>query len=184
MSSPFMRDVYESIRRIWGWVLTIIGICVSGYFLFFKADDKVEAKWTFLVYCLCFCFIAFLVDFAFRAYTKSRFPLPRVIFSTTAPPIAQGAACLLLLEPSDLFSHDVIVSIYCREAHYEELIGYGRVLTIQTTGQVQVLVTHIVGDPGAVVWEGLIQNNRVWHDKVLVKPFLTSELLLHQRSNV
>jgi hypothetical protein len=62
--------------------------------------------------------------------------------------IVQGQEqLLLLLDPSDMFGFDAVVSVYRKNGDFEEMVGIGRVRTIQENGFIQVTIEQT--DPSA-----------------------------------
>ena len=77
---------------------------------------------------------------------------------------------LLLLEPSDLFGFDASVSIYRRNADFEEMIGIGRVFTIQENGFIQITLDVIVPSADTAFLTNLQAGNAQALSETLVRP--------------
>jgi hypothetical protein len=96
--------------------------------------------------------------------------LPRVLYARGVfPSSGDGEATLLLLEKSELFGHDAVVSMYhLGEKGFEELAGVGHVLNIQEDGKIQVLIDNVVACHE--IFSKLAGNDATVLAKVRVKP--------------
>src|SRR5829696_6718593 len=73
-------------------------------------------------------------------------PLPRVIHGREHF-AGMDAELVCVLEPSVLFSPDILVSLYKVDGEeIEEPIGAGTVVNVQADGKIQVAVTHVYED--------------------------------------
>lgn len=96
--------------------------------------------------------LAFIVTLAFSVLAKALISisqlsqLPRVLHGRPGPAHLDGErATLLLLENSDLYGHDAVVSVYYIDgSEFEELIGVGYVRNIQVDGKIQILLDQVV----------------------------------------
>lgn len=81
---------------------------------------------------------------AYRAESEraNRHQLPRVIQSRGPQPSVPGAHVVCLLEPSDLFSYGTYVSFFMVMDEFEEELGVGRVVMVQTNKLIQVELLH------------------------------------------
>ncbi len=96
--------------------------------------------------------------------------LPRVLYARPGPPGTGGVSTvLLLLEPSELFGHNSVVSIYHVDpSDFEELIGVGYVRNVQEDRKVQVVFE--CKPPHADTGSKLSSNDAILLKRVRVKP--------------
>src|SRR5690606_2644181 len=92
------------------------------------------------------------------------------------PAIYKGIHRVLLIEPSDLFGAEVIVSLYVTENDYERLVGVGRVLSVQVNGSIQVGITAILDGHQDIVSQ-LNGNDAEFLKKLIVKPSVAAYIL-------
>lgn len=77
----------------------------------------------------------------------------------------------ILLQPSDLYSTDTIVSLYFKDGEFEKYMGYGYVETIQhPSKRVQIKVIEIKKNMTDV----LKNTNK---DQIIVKPLTTKNII-------
>lgn len=94
---------------------------------------------------------------AYDGFKISKFVLPRVLMGKDTSSI-EGAMLLCLLELSELFSYDNLVSFYhLFDEGFEQLIGVGSVINIQEDGKIQVIMTQITHGNEEVVSK--LKNN-------------------------
>ena len=144
---------------------------------FFWLDTKTVAlRWVILVGTLTVFVVAILVDLTVRLSSAARASLPsaRAGYPPSSP-YDQGVG-VLLLDPSDLFSQDAVVSVFSRQNDFERLIGVGQVLTIQDNGLIQVVVLKDLGSDDKL-WERLRSNDATALRDVLVKPSIPRQVL-------
>lgn len=104
----------------------------------------------------------------------SRRVLPRVLFSRG---LSQTEEVLCVLEPSELFSYDTLVSFYYKKDQvFEQLIGCGIVINIQEDKKVQVILQWPLEGYQDIV-EGLSNNDASILAKMIVKPHVPKHFL-------
>jgi hypothetical protein len=162
----FWRLLLKNAVSVQSIVLAVAAILIA---LFFKPDWSIPANWFFFsVICLAFL-ICLVSSMLFEVWPLLRRTPPKV--RSAQQIIVQGQAqLLLLLEPSDLFGFDAFVSVYRKNEDFEEMVGLGRVQTIQENGFIQVTIEII--DPAADVEfvENLRAGNVNALAQTLVKP--------------
>lgn len=104
------------------------------------------------------------------AHSRTLTELPRVLHARNGPTTPSGSTTiLLLLEPSDLFGHGSLVSVYHMDSSdFEELIGVGYVRNVQEDRKVQVLFE--CRDPHGDAGSKLSSNDAALLKRVKVKP--------------
>ena len=77
----------------------------------------------------------------------------------------------ILLQPSDLYSTDTIVSLYFKDGEFEKYMGYGYVETIQyPSKKVQIKVMEIQEN-----MSNILKNTN--KDQIIVKPLTTKNII-------
>jgi hypothetical protein len=75
----------------------------------------------------------------------------------------------LLLDKSELFGHDAVVSVYHVDgSDFEQLIGVGYVRNIQENGKIQVLVEEVIANGDLL--NRLAHNDAEVLGRIRVKP--------------
>lgn len=172
----FKKHIYESFTRINGWLTGSIALVLSIAVMFFTPETKVLVGWLVASIIFSLLFLAVLFDAAYAGWSASQRGLPEVRRTLEPPLNYTDIAIILLVEPSDLFGVDVLVSVYAKEDEYERLIGIGRVLTVQTNGYLQIGIFTIT-EPNADIIMKLNNNDASFLKKLLVKPSVPSYLL-------
>jgi hypothetical protein len=109
---------------------------------------------------------------ALREVMKVSMYMPNVILGKKSPK-GVGGYVMCLLEPSDIFSHDSLVSFLIKEDNFEQFIGIGKVLNIQDDGKIQVVMTNKIGEFDNVI-KKIKENNNEILKKLKVKPNIPS----------
>ena len=104
-------------------------------------------------------------------------PLPKVKQGTKPPSLYTSAVALLLLEKTEIFGHESLVSVYYKEDNYEILIGLGFISTVQENGLIQVIVQSNVDDRYNDTWKLITSNNTNALERILVKPTIPKSIL-------
>jgi hypothetical protein len=125
-------------------VLLAVAAIVIG--LFFKPDWSIPANVVFLGVIVAAFLLALVSSMLFEVWPLLRRAPPKV--RSAQQIIVQGQEqLLLLLDPSDMFGFDAVVSVYRKNGDFEEMVGIGRVRTIQENGFIQVTIEQT--DPSA-----------------------------------
>lgn len=116
-------------------------------------------------------FVIFILTFANAAHEilKVSVYLPKVILGKKPSKKMKESKVLCLLEPSELFSHDTVVSFYYIEEGFEELIGIGKVLNVQNDGKILVTMLNMIGDNIKTI-NRIKQSNSEALKKIKIKP--------------
>lgn len=172
----FTHHLYDSFLRINGWLIGGLALALSIAVFFFGPEAKVAIGWLVATIAASVFLLALFADAAFAGWRASRRGLPEVRKALEPPANYSGVARILIVDPSDLFGVDAIVSVYAKEDEYERLIGIGRVLTIQTNGYLQIGISTLT-EPDGDTARKLIANDAGFLKKLLVKPSAPSYLL-------
>lgn len=172
----FSEHIYDSFTRINGWLTGGIALALSITVFFFGPETKVVVGWLVATIAISLFLLAVLVDAAYAGWRASRRGLPEVRKTLEPPLIYTGISRILIVDPSDLFGVDALVSVYVKEDEYERLIGIGRVLTVQTNGYLQIGISSITESSPEIITK-LNTNDASFLKKLLVKPSVPSYLL-------
>lgn len=172
----FWELIYDSFIRINGWLFGGLGLALSVAALFFSPDTKVSVGWFVALGSLSIVVFVVLYDASRISWKASQRGLPAVRRTLEPPEIYQGVEKILIVEPSELFGVDALVSIYTTEEEYERLIGIGRVLNVQTNGYLQVGISTLTETSDDLAGK-LKGNDSAFLKRLLVKPSVPSYLL-------
>ena len=141
----------------------VASIVVPLIFWFFSPDDSISLKWALPVLALVFILLPFLGWIACQYSQKSQNILPKLI---RIVPDNMGVICLF--EPSELYSHNALVSLFFNDEDYERLIGLGYVFNVQDDKNIQILITQWI--PGQEkIKDKLEANNAQVLKKIIAK---------------
>lgn len=164
MKRNFWSLIWSSFMKIQGILIGFIALVATVAVWIFPANINISLGLVLPVLIICIIAILTFANAANEIFKMSERILPKVILGTTLQ-----ANVLCLLEPSELFSHDTLVSFYYVENSFEKLIGIGTVLNIQEDGKIQVsMINHIEGFDEIIIKLG--QNDNTILDNIKVKP--------------
>ena len=166
----YFLDLYQSFTRIHGVPVTLLSIGIGVIAFVFSPTDKVSLKVVVPLCVIAFLVLITLIDNSLQNWKKISNILPKVKQARTPTALYDGAKAILLLEPSDIYAHETLVSVYYLENDFERLIGVGFILTIQGNGLIQVLVNKTIEEQGENIWESICQNDVTVLSKLHVKP--------------
>lgn len=142
----------------------IASIVVPLILWIFSPDDSISLKWALPVLALLFILLPFLGWIACQYSQKSQNILPKLILVKT---IETRVICIF--EPSQLYSHNAIVSLFFDDEGYERLIGLGYVFNVQEDKHIQILITKWMSGQEEIR-EKLEDGNAQVLEKVIAKP--------------
>lgn len=163
-----MSELYKAFRRTNGFILTLIGLLFSFVMWFWKPSASVPLWVIVLIVIVLAIVVVTLADALFESLKRSS-RLPRVCKAIQPVALYGDARAILLVDASDLFSHDAMVSVFSRMNDFEVLIGTGFVATVQENGRIQVCVQNSAESTGDI-WERILQNNKEELSQLIVKP--------------
>lgn len=166
----FLSLLSKSFSATQGPLIAAIALLVGLASWFFKPPPPVPFPLVLggALVALLACLTLFHASYT--AFQLMKHPLP-TIRAARKPSFQQaGIEAICFLEPSDLFSHDSLVSFYVLEdSQFEVLIGVGHVLTLQENGLIQVALSWFV--PGyETLLEQLWNNDNTLLKRLIVKP--------------
>ena len=165
----FWREAYRSFLRTQGIVFTFLGFAASVWAIALPAPFTVDVRFFGLLAIVCWIIAATAVDLAVRALGSVN-EKPKVIVGRQADNGFQ-----FIMEPHRAFSHDSVVSVFSVEGDFEVGIGWGRVVSVQDSGRIQVLMEDVYGQDE--LWRQICQPNRALIRALIVKPTLPSAAL-------
>lgn len=166
----FGELLWESFRATSGPVLSTLGLLAALVTWIFSRDTRLSIVWLVASLMIAAILIFTLVHAALVTYRAVGKHLPAVKLISKPPPSYRDVVAVILLEPSDLFALDSLVSIYqLQDQQYEVLVGLGRVLTVQENGLVQVGIQRILEHDSGLM-DRLLQNDARVLTSILVKP--------------
>lgn len=170
MNNSFWSIIYASFREIKGWSLAFIGIILSLLFWHFSPNKSISLGWFVPIGVICLIIIITLSDAIYKNFKINRYILPKVLVGREPSTKTQGEKVLCLLEPSELFSHDTLVSFYyIGDENFEQLIGIGTVINIQEDGKIQAVMIYSINEYEEKI-KKLAKNDASILRKIRVKP--------------
>ena len=184
--NDFLSDAWNSFKSLYGPVLTVLGVLLTGIGFFYAPTEQLNWKWAiaFLSF-LCIIF-AVLVDMLMKARTVGRSRLPKIITSVFNGPDQDSIDSInpsitLLMDSSELFGFNVMASIYYNQRFggpkgdvFERLIGFGRISNIQEDKRMQLVVLRAQMEH-MDIWRRIKQQEPEVLDQIVVKPSMPYE---------
>ena len=177
------RLLWISFRGTVGTVVGILGLLVSTAAWFIPGTGTVSLGLYVTTVILLLATVVVLVEATRIARKHAAHPLPRVRLSLKEDHPADVVRIILILEPSPMFSHGLITSIFLVEQdHYERFVGYGVVQNVQDDGLIQVQIEGFVaGFPDLLA--DLQASKSQTLTRLRVKPFVQQRGLIRISEN-
>lgn len=168
MNQSFWGFVWSNFLKIQGVLLGVIGIII-GILLWLFSPKTTIPLWLFLL--IAILALVLVITFASTAYelfkkSKDFLSLPKILVASKNSVTNQT---IFLLEPSELFSIDAVVSFYYFDNSFEFLIAMGRVVNIQRDSKIQIEIIRVRPGYEAVVKQ-LENNDLTILSKTRIKP--------------
>ncbi|HIF9354077.1 TPA: hypothetical protein ACX6RJ_002082 [Photobacterium damselae] len=142
----FSDRVFASVLNRWGAAVAVIGLIGTLAPIYIDLTGTVGIKYVLAIVIFGFVVLIFLLRLAFEAHNDSMLKSPKVLGIQDPPSTyKEYGEALLVLEPSDLISHDSLVSVYYIDQNQQSLelfVGLGRVLIVQNDKRIQILVLN------------------------------------------
>lgn len=175
-SKSFLGHLFRSFWSGYGRIMPLIGMGIALFAKYIIPDaTTVSLRWAVILVVVGIYLILWFLHAAWTAFGIQPSVVTRVKWAYPPPKTWPSAIALLLAEPSTLYSHDDIVSVYVMEDEFERLIGVGRVYNVQQNRIIQVLVIQDVDFEEG--WAGIIGNDKTKLSKMLIKPTVPSFVL-------
>ena len=175
MKKSFNEVIWSSFTRIQGTVALFISLGLALVLWIFKPDIQISLKWIFPFGLICVILMLTLYDAVHEALKINKYALPEIITVKKPRTCNNNVKPLCLLKPSEFFHHGMLVSFYHIDGEkYEQLIGLGKVINIQTNGIIQVEMFHSIEGYGDEI-KKLMDNNAHTLKNTQVKPHISKE---------
>ena len=166
MNNSFWSIIYASFREIRGW----LGFPLALLLWILSPNKSISLGWVIIIGFFSLIIIVTLGEAAYKSFKISKHILPKVLVGREPYTKTQGEKVLCLLEPSELFSHDTLVSFYyIGDENFEQLIGIGTVINIQEDGKIQAVMIHSLDENEEKI-KKLAKNDASILRKIRVKP--------------
>lgn len=173
MKKGFWALFGTHLYKIHSMFSLVIGIGLSFLLWQINKDMQISMFLFLVLLILCVLIISSLISALFEVM-KSSEVLPEV-----ERVLSNNEQLLILLSPSSIFSHGIIVSLYYTdEFQFERLICIGTVLNIQENGKIQIRVHQMIEGQDDVVLK-LSQNDCSVLKKITVKPNVSHEYIVN-----
>lgn len=176
MRTTFQADFVQAVKETTAGAVAILAIplAVVGYFIEQNKHYDIESKWLILlllaIYLLLFlCYVLFFMVVAARR--KAQDDLPK-----TLKAFEHNNKLHLLLEPSERFVINGVVSIQLKDNDLEISVGLGRISDIQSNGKIQVEVLR--ADFDSELWQKVKSQRDGVISNLFVKQYVPLEPLL------
>jgi hypothetical protein len=171
--NSFGRELYESFCRIRGVPIALVALVLGLVYFYFSGNQStIRLIIALPIFIGALIILWTLLDLSLHLHKNATRHLPRVVQARTPPTIYPGAVAILLLEGSEVYGHESLVSVYYRDDGFEVLIGIGFVLTRQDDGLIQVVISRQLEETYKDVWLKVCQNDATILPRLLVKPSL------------
>ncbi len=167
---------YSSFKKIYGYILLIIGILLSIIFWIWKPEDSISLKLIIPLAIFVLLLIITLFDLSYTFFQKHEHLLPKVIQGREPPSFLNESKALLLVEKSELFSHEALISLFQLDQGYGKLVGLGYVLAVQNDGIIQIIITKSFMDNDVDFWDRVTKNDNNIIKNLIVKPNIPKTL--------
>lgn len=167
---------WKGFTKPWGPLGLAISFALPIIIWVFAPSTSVPLIWVVLFSALVLVTICSLISALFFAVNDNELILPRVISGREPPAYySEDYNVLLILEPSELFARDHLLSLYLKVDNFEELVGFGRVLNVQDDGLIQVGLINRGED--REIFQKIRENNASVIKTLLVKSQVPDNLI-------
>lgn len=169
MRKSFWSLIWGSFLKSQGVLVGLLAFVAAIIFWVYPPTFVISLKFVVPIFILLLLLIFTLVTATYDSYRAGLRILPRLIVSKNIGQNKDEIRILCVLEPSELFSYDSVVSFYCHDEGFEQLIGVGTVINIQEDGKIQVVMTNFLKEHEEKVRK-LAMNDAGLLQKTVVKP--------------
>jgi hypothetical protein len=176
MTTSIWRLLATAFFKTQGPLIGALGLVLAVLTWVIPLDAKATVsvltvvRWTAVPALIGILLLATLLRAILVARTLTQ--LPRVLHARAVALGPDGSSgILLLLDRSELFGHDAVVSVYhVDSSDFEELVGVGHVRNIQEDGKIQILLGERVTAASHDTVNKLALNDAAVLARVKVKP--------------
>lgn len=164
MGRGFWSIIWSSYMKTQGPLLSFLSILSTLIAWAYAREIKISF---FIVFPISLLLLTIIITFyvaAYDSFQRSKQILPKVICVKNLL-----GKIILLLEPSELFSYNCLISCYHLSDEFEELIAVGMVHNIQIDGKIQVILYYLLKGHEDV-FKKLGNSDSILLKQILVKP--------------
>lgn len=136
----FIGLLWHSFLDIKGPVLWLITFALAFLFRIFQLNTTVSLDWGLPLVLILLVVVVTIGKAAYDLFETASKGLPKLIVVQQHKIGNEMPSFLCLLEPSELFSHGIMVSFYHDDGNFETLIGLGIVEQIREDKRIQVKI--------------------------------------------
>lgn len=164
MNTRYFNQLYKSFKSIGGFIIG--GIATLATILSVKFENELGINfWLIIIFSLILILVLTLLDTSIYFFKESLNKSPRIIKI-----IEKGDDKIILMEYSEMFQIQGLVTIFHFNDEFEDFVGYGEVLNIQNDKKIQILLKKI-NDGNTYNDLNQVKSN------LIVKPFVTTKTL-------
>lgn len=170
--STLPRLLWISFRGTVGTFVGIVGLLAGIAAWFIPGTSTVPLAVYVVTVVLCVAIIVVLLEATRIARLHAANPLPRVRLSLREWSTPAEGHVILILEPSPIFSHGLMASIFLLEHdHYERFVGHGVVQNVQDDGLIQIRIEEVVEGFQSLITDLEASKSQVL-SRLRVKPYV------------
>lgn len=161
--------LFDAALSSHGFVIGGISVGLAILSFVVSPSSTIALQWFWLAIIMLFGFI-WLVAAALRdSLAQEKHTLPEVLCSISMNDTPELP--ILLVEPSDMYGTNTLVSLYFRETQsgFEFSVGQGIVSHIQLDQKIQVQIEHWF-EGNQNILDGIRQNNTMFLSGLIVRP--------------
>lgn len=162
--------LYDSFARRLGLPVALLSFALGFILWIFKSSDCMPL-WVSIPTISLLLMILFVFYDSLRASTKSkRLPKVRSVKESSSNIEGNPRQPMLLVDPSDLFYINTMVTLYGEENDFEIQLGLGYVETINDKKRLQVLIREEPAGVNDEFWRGIAANSKDYLARLRVRP--------------
>lgn len=166
----FNQELYQSFKNAFGFPVIIISFVMTIFMYVTDNTYSIRITWLISIAATGFIFIAAMFDLSYRMYEKTKKPLPKVISIKPPTQLYESAEAIIIIEPSELFGYELLVSVYLNDDGYDKLLAIGNVITIQQNGYIQILIFKLCDESARDILDRGINNDSRILSNLIIKP--------------
>lgn len=170
--SSLPRLLWVSFRGTVGTFVGIVGLIAGIAAWFIPSTSTVSLAAYVVTVVLSVALIVVLLEATRIARLHAANPLPRVRLSLREGSTPTEGHVILILEPSPMFSHGIMASIFLLEHdHYERFVGNGVVQNVQDDGLIQIRIEEVIDGFQSLIADLEASNTKIL-SRLRVKPYV------------
>jgi hypothetical protein len=170
MKNSFWGLIWSSLREVNNSILTVLSYGLAILFAVVAGKEPIPLYKVTIMGTVALLALATLVRALEKALEENAKVKRSLIPKIVRVQRKSNGEIVFLLEPSELFAHDIYISFYYMDDDgYENRIGIGFVKLIQTDGKIQA-VLHQPDSNHQNIINALDGNDPKLIEKIIVKP--------------